>query len=258
MWAKHKKKVITAPNILTKVKNAQAHNVTTKCVNRYINETLNKTKRGRKKCFDGNVEWKENLNVFRLVQIDLKHLDDIPSIKHIWSTHRGPKYQITMVDVASGYKVVAYIPEKSVTYTSKFLHKYLMPILRKLDIDPGEVLVQTDSGAEFYNVHQKNDPTRVPNVFETTLKALRVNHTTIPLRACTYNSDVESFNGVVERQCLGWYDFKSVENMMTKVHTYLENKNNSICGNRTISAVDKIKKETGIPLKCPVPRLIKL
>ena len=35
LWAKHKQKVITAPNILTKVKNAQAHNVTTKCVNRY-------------------------------------------------------------------------------------------------------------------------------------------------------------------------------------------------------------------------------
>jgi hypothetical protein len=108
-----------------------------------------------------------------------------------------------MVDVASGYKVVAYISQKSVTYTSKFLHKYLMPILRKLDIDPGEVLVQTYLGTEFYNVHRKNDGTKVPNIFETTLKALGINHTTIPIRGCTYNNNVQSFNGIIERQCLG-------------------------------------------------------
>ena len=92
-------------------------------------------------------------------QVDIKYLTDIDNLKPYFDKNNDRslmKYQITARDLATGFPIVAYCNEKSVTYTKMFLEKILYEFLIQFKyLNLKDIKVQTDNGGEFTNKYRK-------------------------------------------------------------------------------------------------------
>ena len=137
---------------------------------------------------------KARLNPFDLVQVDIKHLNDIHGYAPLIDRFNLPKYQITARDVRTGALFVGLSAQKTVTHTAVFIDA-LCAHLSHHGVSLGDVTVQTDNGREFTNRFSDGHATAFSTL---TMLKWGCQHRLIPLGQCNWQSDVESSHRLIE------------------------------------------------------------
>ena len=256
--AKNKNKYITTVNV---IKKAKVNNCSYETANRYVNAALGKKRnKVRAKTNGGSTKFKQNLKPFELIQVDIKYLTDIPSLKPYFKNENLMKYQITARDVCSGYPIVAYCDEKALTYTKIFLENILHPFLKQIPyLDLKTITIQTDNGTEFTNKDRKTTKKDKPveSKFTLFIQQKYKRHKTIIPGHCTAQSEVESFHWSIERDCLAWEDIVDNKTLIDYTTSYIEEYVNSKIKTRGYSPMDKIKEVCDITkVTFPKPQIL--
>lgn len=230
-------------------------NTSYETVNKYVNEVLGKKKnRKRIKTNGGSTDFKKDLKPFELVQVDVKYLTDIDNLRSYFKYNNLVKYELTFRDVATGFSVVAYADEKSVTNSELFLKKVIEPFLRSISgLDLKSIRFQTDNGTEFTN---KKIKTYVKDYAKTSIFTDFINkhfkdHKTIIPGHCTAQSEVESFHWTIERECLAWEDITDNESLIYYVSKFMKEYNNKKRFKRDYSPVEKIESYFNCKVELP-------
>lgn len=223
--------------------------------NKYVKEALGcKRKRKEKKTNGGDISWKNNLKPFERIQIDVKYLTDISNLKPYFKENSLAKYEFTFRDICSGFAIVAYGTEKSVTNTYLFFEKVIYPFLKNIPgLDLKTISFQTDNGSENTNRKRKgpyvgmNKKSCVTNFIEEFFK----NHILIIPGHCTAQSDVESFHWIIERECLGWDDITNNDSLLYYSDKFLNWFNNKIRYKKDYSPIQKLEQYFNTKIETP-------
>ncbi len=143
--------------------------------------------------------WKEaNFEPLRYFQVDTKDCQDIPYyVERIWKAH-FPRYLYQAKDVRTGVLYSAFACERTAHNGMLFITR-LFAHLESLGMNLSQVVVQTDNGTEF--VSNSPDLSR-ESAFEKVIDQAWARLVRIPSRACTWQSDVERSNGIIEFELL--------------------------------------------------------
>ncbi|GAB4367421.1 MAG: hypothetical protein Kow009_04300 [Spirochaetales bacterium] len=128
---------------------------------------------------------KKQIRAFEKLQVDVKHLDDIPELYKEYIHHPLSNYQFTARCVRTGGVCFAYAREKSMTNTTLFL----LHLYKHLSA-------------------------------QGVVKCLGAKHHLIPPGANTFQSDVESFHRWVEEELYAAEPFGSKQLFLKKVAYY--------------------------------------
>jgi len=135
------------------------------------------------------MKWK----LFQQIDVDVKHLGDIPNYYFPIKMYCLPAYQYTARDVTSGLLFRAFAYEKSLTNSVNFAN-YLNTFLKEHNIDLSKTTIQTDNGSEFIGAWNSKEI----SVFTRTIHSQGQEHITIPADAHRYQADVETFHNIEE------------------------------------------------------------
>ena len=233
--------------------------------NKYVNLALGKKKKRKAvKTNGGDVSWKEKLKPFERIQVDVKYLTDIDSLKPYFKKSKElgverilSKYEFTFRDIATGFAFVSYASEKSVTNCELFFKNVIYKFLSGIpNLDLKNVIFQTDNGAENTNRKRKGPYVGVNKksiVTEFIEKYFKEHKTIIPGHS-TAQSDVESFHWTIERECLAWEPIKDNETLLYYTNQFLKEYNNQTRWNRDYTPVQKL--EDYFKCKIEVPNAI--
>jgi transposase len=157
---------------------------------------------------------KRRWRLFQQIDLDTKHLNDLPEY---WVQAQAlglPAYQYTARDVSTGGLFLAYAQELSVTYAELFARR-IVTHLRRHGVRLGHVTWQTDNGSEFIGSWQATEP----SAFTRTVEAAQSRHKTIPPRAHRFQADVETVHGLMETE---FYleRFRNRQDFLQKAATY--------------------------------------
>ncbi len=166
-------------------------NAVIRCLKRHGMYTVKK-RRGRIVKKDLR-EFCRNLPPGLHLQIDIKYLTDIQTLKNSIMHKEIPLYQITARDRGTGLLWFCYTYEKSTTNTTLFL-EYLLPHLQGYLGPDMPICVQTDNGKEFTTWFDSDKET----LFEQRLTHENIPHRKIPPGACTHQSHVEASHRLIE------------------------------------------------------------
>ena len=152
--------------------------------------------------------------VFQQIEIDTKHLMDLPEYMMQAKAHNLPLYQYTARDVSTGALFLGYSNELSLTYAEIFVGRILEHLAR-CGVETGQVTVQTDNGSEFVGSWQAVEK----SAFTKTVHAHGSAHRTIPPGQHRYQADVETVHSLME---IEFYleKFKSRRDFIAKAGTY--------------------------------------
>jgi len=151
--------------------------------------------------------WKEaNFEPLSYFQVDTKDCIDVPYyVERIWKAG-FPRWLYQAKDVRTGVLYSAFAYERTAHNGMLFITR-LFAHLESLGMDLSQVVVQTDNGTEF--VCNSPDLTR-RSAFEVAVESAQARLKRIPPGACTWQSDVERSNGIIE------YELLEVERWSTK------------------------------------------
>jgi transposase len=159
---------------------------------------------------------KKHWKLFGQISVDTKDLKDIP---HYWPQMKIlklPKYQFTAREVRSGLMFLGFANEKSAANACLFA-RIICEHLRNCGVDMKKLKMQTDNGSEFIGCFRQ-DKTR--DGFGATVAGFGAGHRRIPPRAWSYNSDVETVHGSIEREFYDWENFESIKDFHRRVASY--------------------------------------
>jgi transposase InsO family protein len=160
-------------------------------------------------------EKKARMKAFEKVQTDTKDLRDIPEYYEAMVAKRLPKYQYGVRVMAIGATFFAYADELSLTYTTLFARR-VIEHLQSYGIAVEEMEEQTDNGSEYIgSVRAKG-----PSAYQKVLADAGIVHTRIPPRHCTWQSDIERFNGLIEEEFYMCEPFEDREDFLAKAYAY--------------------------------------
>lgn len=159
---------------------------------------------------------KQQWRLFQQIDMDTKDLFDIPEYWFAMTRFGLPRCQYTARDVVSGLTFLAYAQERSITYATLFADR-LLPHLEACGVDPRTVTIQTDNGNEFVGSWQQRGPSGFTRMVENRHNCT---HRTIPPAAHTYQSDVETFHGLIEHELFVIEPFHHRRDFLDKVTTY--------------------------------------
>ena len=149
---------------------------------------------------------KKHWKLFGQFTVDTKDLKDMP---HYWPQMKAlklPKYQFTAREVRSGLMFLGFSNEKSAASACLFA-RLLCEHLRKCKVDLAKTKFQTDNGSEFIGCFRQD---RTRDGFEKIVEGFGSKHKRIPVRAWSYNSDVETVHRTIEDE---FYDLENFENI---------------------------------------------
>ena len=261
--AKEKKIHITVKNVR---KASGINDYSDVTINRYINKAVG-NKRNKKHVLNssGDVKWKKKLIPWQLIQVDIKYLTDIDNLKPYFASSKNNykgikvKYQITARDVATGFAIVAYCEDKSLTYTTIFLEKVLYPFLQQFKgLDLKTITIQTDNGPEFTNKYKRTKyQNPVDSSFTIFIDDKFKKHRTNTPSHPTADSDVETFHWSIERDCLAWDDIVDDESLIKYTNLYMQDYWNSMIKIRGYSPIDKLKETYDLSnIEYPMPQIL--
>lgn len=161
-------------------------------------------------------EKKAEMRIFEKMQVDTKDLQDIPEYYTQMVIYGLPKFKYTARDMASGAAFFAYANENNTTYAGIFA-RLVIDHLMSYGIEVKEMEIQTDNGVEYIGSVRKKQGL---SEFEKVLAEVKSTHTRIPPRHCTWQSDVERFNGLIEEEFFMCESFSSEEDFMAKSYAY--------------------------------------
>ena len=164
---------------------------------------------------------KKKWPLFGQITVDTKDLKDIP---HYWpqmKTLALPKYQFTAREVRSGLMFLGFSNEKSAASACLF-GRLLCEHLRNCGIDLKQVKFQTDNGSEFIGCFRQD---RSRDGFETTVGGFGARHKRIPVRAWSYNSDVETVHRTIQDEFYDIENFEGIKDFHQRAASYQANYN---------------------------------
>lgn len=179
-------------------------------------EGLLRRKRRKHKTKQRLREVKKAWRLFEQTCIDTKDLCDIPEL---WAQARAlglPRYQYTAREVVSGWHYVAYAQECTLAYAKLFAEVVLSHLIR-CGVKLSGSRVQTDNGNEFVGNWQRKTDSKFTEAVEA-VRGLR--HTTIPPRAHTWQSDVETAHRLIEDEFYEVERFSSRSDFLAKAGAY--------------------------------------
>jgi hypothetical protein len=153
---------------------------------------------------------------FEKIQIDIKYLDDIPNYYFYYKLYNLPKYQITARDYKTGVTFIGYTNEKTQHSVAVFI-QHLIFLFKVCGIDVGKISFQSDNGTEFRNI---SNPEK-PSLYEMVLMKHNIKYNFIPVKAPTFNSDVESFHGRIEKEFYDKEEITCVKSLKLKSWFYM-------------------------------------
>ena len=162
-------------------------------------------------------EWKkQHFAVFGKIQVDVKHLYDIPEFYPVMKLLGLPQYEFTARCIISGMTFIAYADENTTTNAGIFA-EYVIEHLKYYGVDVSRVEFQYDNGSEFIgNVSKKEGKTP----FQDRIDFHKLSHGRIPVRRPTFNSDVESFHRIVEQEFYSCERFGDRTQFFGKAYSY--------------------------------------
>ena len=161
-------------------------------------------------------EKKAQMRAFEKMQVDTKDLKDIPEYYTQMVIHGLPKFKYTARDMALGASFFAFADENNTTYAGIF-GRLVIGHLKKYGIEVKEMEIQTDNGVEYIGSVRKKQGL---SEFEKVVAEAESTHTRIPPRHCTWQSDVERFNGLIEEEFFMCETFTSEEDFLAKAYAY--------------------------------------
>ena len=186
-------------------------------IQRIIKLSKNPPKRRKKHVTKNDIrEEKQKLKIFEKIQIDIKHLSDIPNYWKQMKINDLPGYQFTARDVKSGALFIAYGRKKDCVNASTFC-TYLLQHLKRFNIKVREINIQTDNDGAFVGNSSPGSSAPFKYIIEEIYKAT---HLRIPPSAPTHNSDVETSHIRIEEEFYDIEDFGSLRNFLNKALTY--------------------------------------
>ncbi len=160
---------------------------------------------------------KKRWKLFGQITVDTKDLKDIP---HYWPQMqilKLPKYQFTAREVRSGLMFLGFANECS-AYNACLFARVLCEHLRNCGVDMKNLKFQTDNGKEFIGCFRQN---RTRDGFENVVAGFDAAHKRIPVRAWSYNSDVETVHSTIENEFYDIENFESVKDFHQRVASFL-------------------------------------
>lgn len=162
-------------------------------------------------------EVKRQAKALQYWQVDVKYLDDIGGLWPFIEAGTLPGFAYTARDVRTGTTFVCYAYEINEVATGRFV-RLLLEHLKRFGIELRDVIIQTDNGSEnIGNIYAKKD-SLVSELIEETFHAT---HRTIPIRSPRFQSHVESFHGIVEREFYAQEYLPTEHALLAKATTYL-------------------------------------
>jgi len=159
---------------------------------------------------------KAAMRAFEKMQVDTKDLQDIPEYYSQMVVHGFPKFKYTARDMATGAAFFSYANENNTTYAGIF-GRMVIQHLQQYGIKVNEMVIQTDNGPEYIgSVRRKHGM----SAFEKVVAEAEGTHVRIPPRHCTWQSDVERFNGLIEEEFFMCETFNSEEDFLAKSYAY--------------------------------------
>ena len=148
------------------------------------------------------------------LQMDVKHLYDIPNYWGQRKLCNLPKYQYTVRDTKSGMLFLGFSDELSELNARTMIDHILKKI--KQENPSLRVTVQTDNGVEFSGTarHFERSP------FSQLIHAHGAQHVYIPPGMCNANGDVESSHHLIEIEFFDLTQFNSRDDFFRKVESY--------------------------------------
>jgi hypothetical protein len=177
---------------------------------------LLKRKRRKHKTKQCLREVKKQWRLFEQTSIDTKQLCDIPELWPQLQRHRLPLYQYTAREVTSGWQYVAYAQECTLAY-SKLFAQIIISHLASCGVRFKSSRFQTDNGCEFVGNWQARRDSEFTQAVE---KAEGLRHTTCPVRAHTWQADVETVHRLIEDEFYEVEEFSSRAEFLAKARAY--------------------------------------
>ncbi len=161
-------------------------------------------------------EVKKHWKLFGQFSVDTKELKDIP---HYWPQMKAldlPRYQFTAREVRSGLMFLGYAREQTAVNACTFI-RIILQHLRDCGIQVHGIKCQTDNGHEFIGCNRQ-DGRR--DGFGPMAEAFGAIHKRIPIKAWSYNSDVETVHRTIEDEFFDLEDFSSPRDFLQRVGSY--------------------------------------
>jgi transposase len=161
-------------------------------------------------------QMKKRWKLFGQITVDTKDLKDIP---HYWPAMkmlRLPKYQFTAREIRSGLMFLGFANEKSASNACLFA-RILCEHLRNCGVDMKQLRIQTDNGSEFIGCFRQD---RSRDGFENIVTGFDATHKRIPVKAWSYNSDVETVHSTIESEFYDLENFEGIKDFHRRVASY--------------------------------------
>jgi transposase len=161
-------------------------------------------------------EVKRQWKLFGQFSVDTKELKDIP---HYWPQMKNlnlPKYQFTAREIRSGLMFLGYAHEKT-AYNACLFARILCNHLKNCGIEVEGMKFQTDNGSEFIGCYRQ-DKTR--DGFEKVVEGFKAVHKRIPIKAWSYNSDVETVHSTIEDEFFDLENFENIRDFHQRVASF--------------------------------------
>jgi len=161
-------------------------------------------------------EVKKHWKLFGQFSVDTKDLKDIP---HYWPQMKGldlPRYQFTAREVRSGLMFLGYARENTASNACLF-GEILAAHFKACGLDLKAMRFQTDNGHEFIG-GRRQDGSR--DGFGAVVEGFGAVHKRIPVKAWSYNSDVETVHATIENEFFDLENFDSPKDFLGRVATY--------------------------------------
>jgi transposase len=151
------------------------------------------------------------------LQMDVKHLYDIPNYWDQLKPLNLPKYQYTIRDVKSGMLFLGFSNELSELNARTMVDHVLDEIKLDLPFDIQQLTIQTDNGSEFSGNARRVET--APFVYSIE-KIHGANHVYIRPGHCNANADVESVHELIETEFFDLTRFENRGDFFKKVESY--------------------------------------
>jgi transposase len=161
-------------------------------------------------------EIKKHWRLFQQIDIDTKHLNDIPEYWGRLKALRLPRYQYTARDVTTGLLFLGYADELSLSYATLFAERILKHLeacgLRRL-----HATWQSDNGSEFVGSWQAKED----SAFTKAVEAVPGHtHRTIPPGQHRFQADVETVHSLMETEFFEIEAFRDRHDFLAKATSY--------------------------------------
>lgn len=159
---------------------------------------------------------KASWRLFQQIDIDTKHLYDIPEY---WPQMRAlglPRYQYTARDVVSGLMFTGFADECSLIHATLFAD-IVLTHLKDCNADLSPSSIQTDNGSEFIGSWNARHDSCFTKTVQT---AHHLTHSTIPPSAHTWQADVETVHRLIEDEFFEVESFSNQSHFFSKASTY--------------------------------------